>query len=236
MRNPPWAKDELILALDLYFRVDVSKLSSKDPRITELSDLLNKLNVHDSSLHQEKFRNPNGVYMKLMNFLRLDPSYTGKGLDQGSKMDVLVWEEYYQKKDELHQIASILKAGIMSESQPTSTFNDEEDSFPEGKYLYRYHKTRERNSALVNKVKKIALENNQLFCSVCNFDFFKHYGDHGHGYIECHHTNPISQYKDGEKTQLKDLALVCSNCHRMLHRIRPWLTIDELKKIVTENK
>lgn len=28
-------------------------------------------------------------------------------------------------------------------------------------------------------------------------------------------------------TYLRDLALVCSNCHRMIDRSRPWLTVEE---------
>ncbi|GAB6158809.1 hypothetical protein JCM39194_20090 [Desulfotomaculum varum] len=49
------------------------------------------------------------------------------------------------------------------------------------------------------------------------------------GYIECHHTIPISEYAKEIKTRVSDLALVCSNCHRMLHRRRPWLSIDQLR-------
>jgi len=38
---------------------------------------------------------------------------------------------------------------------------------------------------------------------------------------------------DGEaKTRLDDLALLCSNCHRMVHVRRPWLSMAELKQIV----
>ena len=48
---------------------------------------------------------------------------------------------------------------------------------------------------------------------------------------ECHHTVPVSEYGSGARTQLRDLALVCANCHRMLHRRRPWLTIDELLRL-----
>ena len=34
---------------------------------------------------------------------------------------------------------------------------------------------------------------------------------------------------------VKDIALVCANCHRMLHRKRPWLNMDDLKKVLSEN-
>ncbi len=43
----------------------------------------------------------------------------------------------------------------------------------------------------------------------------------GSDFIEGHHTVPISELKGEVKTKVKDVALVCSNCHRMLHRRRP---------------
>jgi hypothetical protein len=33
-------------------------------------------------------------------------------------------------------------------------------------------------------------------------------------------------------TQLDDLALVCPNCHRMLHRSRPPLTVEALRELI----
>ncbi len=49
------------------------------------------------------------------------------------------------------------------------------------------------------------------------------------GFIECHHTKPVATLVEGEKTHLDDLVLVCANCHRMVHRGKPWLSIGELK-------
>ena len=80
------------------------------------------------------------------------------------------------------------------------------------------------------KKKKATAEN--LSCEVCKFDFLATHGEIGRGYIECHHTLPISDYTSGQKTKLQDLAIVCANCHRMLHRRRPWLSITELAGLV----
>lgn len=97
----------------------------------------------------------------------------------------------------------------------------------------RKHKSRERNSSLVTAAKEAFLkEKGKLYCVICNFDFEKNYGERGSGYIEAHHTIPVSEMEPGEKTNIKDIALVCSNCHRILHRTRPWLPIDKLKNIV----
>ena len=56
------------------------------------------------------------------------------------------------------------------------------------------------------------------------------YGNFGKEYIIAHHIKPISTLKRATKTTLNDLVLVCSNCHDMLHRRIPPLTINELKK------
>jgi hypothetical protein len=51
------------------------------------------------------------------------------------------------------------------------------------------------------------------------------------GFIECHHLVPLHELRGLRKTRLEDLALVCSNCHRMLHRQRPCLTVNELRRL-----
>jgi len=72
-----------------------------------------------------------------------------------------------------------------------------------------------------------------LKCEVCGFDFQVAYGELGEGFIECHHTLPLSELKPGQKTRLKDLALVCANCHRMLHRAGSSVTLEDLKGLLT---
>nr|WP_257145970.1 HNH endonuclease [Bacillus thuringiensis] len=74
----------------------------------------------------------------------------------------------------------------------------------------------------------------KLFCEICGFDFHKTYGELGKDFIKGHHIIPVSQLKEGEKTRLEDIIMVCSNCHRMLHRRRPWLSIAELKLILNK--
>lgn len=110
-----------------------------------------------------------------------------------------------------------------------------DDGFPEGRLVERKHKSRERNQVLVAAAKDAFLKNNAtLQCEVCGFDFQEKYGERGRGYIEAHHTVPVSDMAPGQKTRLEDIALVCSNCHRMLHRSRPWLGMEQLRKLVTD--
>lgn len=111
------------------------------------------------------------------------------------------------------------------------------DGFPEGKMKQKLHLVRERNAELVRQAKLLALKTfGGLICECCGMDFQSIYGRIGVGFIEAHHTKPISTlHKDGEKTQICDLAMVCSNCHRMLHRRRPWLERHELKQLLGAN-
>lgn len=105
--------------------------------------------------------------------------------------------------------------------------------FPEGRVYERVHKKRERNGKLIRLVKEERLKKDKkLVCEICKFDFYKVYKDLGKGFIEAHHTIPVSQLKEDSETKKEDIALVCSNCHSMLHRKRPWMTIDQMKKIV----
>lgn len=67
-------------------------------------------------------------------------------------------------------------------------------------------------------------------CSVCRFNFEATFGELGKNYIEVHHLKQIADI--GEEYQIdpiKDLRPVCANCHRMLHKERPVLAIEELR-------
>jgi len=94
-------------------------------------------------------------------------------------------------------------------------FDDAEPSAFEGALRLRQHLRRERSKKLVTEFKA---QLNDFLCCVCNFDFEEKYGELGLGYIEAHHTIPVSQIDPGKLTKLSDLVGVCSNCHRMLHR------------------
>lgn len=229
-RNPPWCRDELILALDLYFKINPSHISSKHPAVVELSELLQSLPIYPASIRTNDFRNPNGVYMKLCNFLRLDPSYQGVGLAAGAKLDEEVWEEFAEDKIRLAKIANIIRANHALIDQVS--LEDEAEELPEGKILTRLHHLRERNPKLV-KLKKaqVMRKTGKLACEVCGFDFEESYGEIGRGFAECHHTIPLHELKTSTKVKLSDLSILCANCHRMVHKTRPLLKVIELKKI-----
>jgi 5-methylcytosine-specific restriction protein A len=99
--------------------------------------------------------------------------------------------------------------------------------------LYQLHGAQERNRKLVERVKRLALERKRrLICDLCRFDFAEWYGEIREGFIECHHTRPLSALTRERKTRVSEVALVCSNCHRMIHRKRPWLTMEKLSTLL----
>jgi len=236
MRNPKWHRDEIILALDLYFDKKLGSIDSGNPKIIELSELLNRLPIFTHKPDQDKFRNPNGVTLKLSNFQALDPNYKGKGMMAHSKLDKEVFEEFCSDVNRLHQIANGIRqvSNNIEISNAVSRIENDEtsetDSVKEGQVLYKLHKVRERDRKIVEAKKKNVLKDKgELKCEACDFDFEKKYGQMGKGYIECHHLIPLSNFQTTKETKLDDLAMLCSNCHRMIHKDLNVRTIKEFK-------
>lgn len=244
MRNPDWYRDELILALELYLQSPANPPGKTSKKVVGLSQLLNRLGHALGVRASENFRNPNGVYMKMMNFRRFDPEYvrSGKvGLTRGNRLDEIVWNEFSGRPEHLRATALAIRKAV--ERTPDTVLpepSEEEGEFfeaSEGKILTRIHRTRERNRTIVNKVKARALKaEGTLRCQACNFDFAERYGVHGEGFIEAHHISPIHTLTDDAKTTLSDFALLCANCHRIIHRSRPWLTVEQLQAIIAPRK
>ncbi len=237
MRNPKWHRDEIILALNLYFKIEPGHIHARNPEIIKLSEILNSLPIHEVRPDEVKFRNPNGVGLKLSNFLAIDPNYNGKGMESFSKLDKEVFEEFINNRKELSLIADrITKASTNKELaiklyKIEDEIDDDNFTVKEGKVIYKLHKHIERNPKINKKKKGKYLEKyGKLDCEVCGFDFYEIYGELGKGFMECHHRKPLHEIQEETMTSLNDLALVCSNCHRMLHRDIDELTIDELKK------
>jgi 5-methylcytosine-specific restriction protein A len=102
----------------------------------------------------------------------------------------------------------------------------------EGAVFLRTHLRRERDTKpRRRKLDEARQLGRPIACEACGFDFFETYGDRGSDYIECHHRTPL-HVTGPVKTQLKDLTLICSNCHRMIHRSTPWLTVEALCDLV----
>ncbi|MPR06503.1 HNH endonuclease [Microvirga tunisiensis] len=236
-RNPSWSRDELILALDLYMRNPSSPPGKSSDEVLSLSSLLNTLGRLNAG-HGQEYRNPNGVYMKMMNFRRFDPLFTaaGKvGLTRGGREEEAVWHEFAHDQERLAQVAQAIRTAAESNMEGASQTSGDGDGAEaeEGRILTRLHRFRERRPELVAQKKASVLAaSGRLSCEVCNFDFEEKYGERGRGFIEAHHLKPLHTLSEATKTSLGDLALLCANCHRMIHSAQPWLSPDELRQIL----
>src|SRR4051812_38214481 len=94
--NPPWSREETILALELYIDSAGTIPAKSDNRVTALSQLLRNLPFHDETARRPTFRNPDGVVLKLKNLRQVA---TGRGLANVSEMDRTIWNELGQSPD-----------------------------------------------------------------------------------------------------------------------------------------
>lgn len=103
------------------------------------------------------------------------------------------------------------------------------ESKEEGDKKVRYSSYYERNP--FNRQKAIDIHG--LRCEVCSMKFDEVYGELGKEYIHVHHIKPISSYKKSYRPNIKtDFAVLCPNCHAMIHRPRNrTLSVKELKKV-----
>jgi 5-methylcytosine-specific restriction protein A len=235
VKNPDWARDEIILACQLVMSNEWKGLDAGDSRVIELSELLQLLPIHAEADRNEKFRNANGVARKTFDIATRHPDYRGKPTNGGA-LDVEVLHEFLARPEEMTEAAQLIREGIATgELQDLPTTSDEDldgYSAPEGRLLMRRHMARERNRRLrKKKIESVLRQGGRLCCEACGFDFEAVYGERGAGYIECHHVVPLHEAGES-RTKLADLALICANCHRMIHRRAPWPTPAELRATI----
>jgi 5-methylcytosine-specific restriction enzyme A len=234
-RSPPWVRDEVILACDLVAQNGWQYMTAEDPRVIELSGVLQQLPFHSIEVRSDTFRNANGVARKTVDIATHHPDYTGLKT-KGGAIDEEVLQEFLDDPDYMHGIAEELRRAIADESiveQLVVPIDEEDDEAHEGRLLQRRHFVRERDRNLRRKkISDFLKKHPRVYCEVCGFDFEAVYGERGREFIEVHHTLPL--HASGErKTKLSDLILLCANCHRMIHRSAPWLMPDDLRGLLT---
>lgn len=132
----------------------------------------------------------------------------------------------------MRRILNLYKDKVSVEDIP----DDYEPVAVEGTSKLATHLRYERNSGFIKKIKAERLKNNPtLNCEVCGFSFVETYGEAGKGFIEAHHVNPLSEREDDSVTKKEDIALLCSNCHRMAHKGDPVFEIDVLKEMLNNS-
>ena len=105
----------------------------------------------------------------------------------------------------------------------------------EGSVHLATHLRRERSRALVEAKKSATLKaTGRLCCEACGFDFAQVYGELGEGFCEVHHVVPLADLSESVITNLDDLAVLCSNCHRVIHRASPMVSVSQLAQLISQ--
>jgi 5-methylcytosine-specific restriction protein A len=93
----------------------------------------------------------------------------------------------------------------------------------EGEQKRRFvsHRSRERalRAAKLEYVRARSADG-RIRCEVpgCDFDFEAVYGSVAAGFAHVHHLRPLAEAPAPTITKLEDLAVVCANCHAVIHR------------------
>jgi predicted HNH restriction endonuclease len=171
-----------------------------------LSDLLQRPQYYPYSTYGNGYRGSQGIYLA-----RLTPSLTAA--------------------------FSELANGIVSSDPfaPAERTMEAALEFAEGERSQRERSFFKRNPAL----RGAAIRKHGLKCIGCEFIFGEKYGALGEGYIEIHHLNALAERADlaaGKPmmTTLDEVVPLCANCHRIVHRRRPALLIEELKSAISQ--
>lgn len=208
-RPPPWTWDELVLACDLVVKNrlrlravvgEPSKdswraLTADDPRVLELSALLQTFAIHSPEIRGSRFRNPNGVARKTVNLATNHPDYPGARTN-GGRLDHAVIRAFIEDPDGMAETADAIRTAAAAGRAVGPLLDldlDTDTGADEGRVLLRLHLMRERDPKLrTRKIKDVRKRLSCVRCEVCSFDFERTYGSRGRDYIECHHRTPLS--------------------------------------------
>ena len=109
-------------------------------------------------------------------------------------------------------------------SEPSRDFNFD-IAYPEGNRVLTQHYRVERNSTVVRQFKATLQEPR---CEACRLDLSDIYGELASDYIEAHHRQMLSDADGDVTTSIYDLAALCPNCHRIIHKNYP-MSVEELR-------
>lgn len=117
-----WTREELILAINLYYKLPFGRLHSRNPEVINLATLIG--------------RTANSVAYKLVNFASLDPSQQARGIkgaSNTSNLDKVIWNEFFNHLDVLAYESEILLAKLEHTTVEKLNFIPENELLREGK-------------------------------------------------------------------------------------------------------
>ncbi|WP_431189940.1 HNH endonuclease [Cupriavidus oxalaticus] len=97
--------------------------------------------------------------------------------------------------------------------------------------------SRERSRKLVAAKKAAVLQaTGRLACEACSFDFKEAYGDMAADMCEVHHVEALCTRASATITTLDELAILCANCHRVIHATKPMWPVSRLAERLRRSK
>lgn len=231
--NPDWTLEETILAPDLLQRHGFRVPGKTHTDVQGLSSLLRALPIHPLTVRLQKFRNVDGVYLKLQQLFSLHPTrHLHRGLNP-SETDRKVWSTYWQNAVEVRKLAKAVEASAGTVSLGDVESLDDDVLVSEGRLMTVLHTRRERARGLRRKV--LARERKRgLACAACGKGpaLTSHGSAAAEAIYEVHHVRPLADLGEST-TRLSDLALLCAACHRLVHRLTRdsgrWCAVGELR-------
>lgn len=117
-------------------------------------------------------------------------------------------------------------SGSSTQEFPSLEEVESPESFIEGATKVISVNSYERNAA----ARKKCIEHHGYSCQCCGFSFEQRYGQLGLAFIHVHHVKPLADIKETYVVDpILDLVPLCANCHAMVHRVNPALSVEELK-------
>ncbi len=184
---------------------------------------------------------PHGVLnLEIGNYAKRIAKHYDINFTQRSQQKYKYWDLFFEGWDDgkffvwqlrLELIEALENTGLTgNEPLPNEIPLNEEKKLFEGAKRTITVNAYERNS----KARQLCIKHYGTTCIICGFNFEKKFGEHGKGFIHVHHLTPLADIGEHyEIDPIKDLRPVCPNCHSMLHRDEPPLTIEELKTMLT---
>ena len=230
--NADWTRDETILALELYLARGESVPGKGDPRVVALSALLRALPIHRAESRVGSFRNPEGVAFKLQNLRQVD---SGKGLDHVSKTDREVWAAFGGDPVAVSILAARIRDVGGERAGDSVPELDADEEFLEGRLMTVHHQSRERSQKLRRKLLADRARRGALRCDGCAWSPGILDPLIADAAFEAHHLEPLAS-TGPTANRVKDLALLCARCHRLVHRWiavkGEWLTPARIQEVV----
>jgi len=224
----------LVFIITMHITTTINEIQSKDRSYIYIP----KKDQHCFPEPYKKFKiidskNDKGYDIHLDNYYRI----TGLNLFFKSHSEIGKGTKILIETIELYKTYKIHINHIIDEMDQTvrqDLADIESENFTEGGMSLRLVNYFERNPELRTKAVRI----HGTTCLACGFNYESKYGEHGKDFIEVHHINPVS--RNLEKKNIdpnKDLVVLCSNCHRMIHRNKmKILSLEDLQELIKKIK